>query len=289
MTDYERIESIIRYLEINRAEQPSLEALAEFAGLSRFHLHRLFVQWTGITPKSFLKCLNLNHARGLLLAGQSVLSTAIETGLSGPSRLHDLCVTLESATPGELKSGGLGWTVDAGFAATPFGDCLIAQNSRGVCHVSFVGEVSKDVGDEAIRADWPNVDIRWDDKSAGRLASSIFATPTMDRSVSSLKAIVRGSDFQVRVWRALLRIPPGALVSYSDVASAIGQPTATRAVATAVGKNHLAGIVPCHRVIRQTGAVGEYRWGSTRKLAMVAVESARLEEQTSSGPAEETH
>ena len=281
MTDYERIENIIRYLEEHRVDQPSLEVLADVAGLSRFHLQRLFVQWAGITPKSFLKCLNLNHAKGLLRDGQSVLSAAIETGLSGPSRLHDLCVTLESATPGEVKSGGLGWTVNAGFATTPFGDCLIAQNSRGVFHVSFIDAVSKSAGDETIRADWPNVTIHWDDNSAELLAKRIFfSSPPKESSATSLKTIVRGSEFQVRVWKALLCIPHGTLVSYSDIAVAIGKPTATRAVATAIGKNHLAGIIPCHRVIRQTGAVGEYRWGKVRKQAMVAAETARLEEGT---------
>lgn len=273
MNDYERIEATIRYLDENRSQQPNLDALAEQAGLSSFHFHRVFSRWAGITPKAFLKCLNLSHAKSLLETGESVLDTALDVGLSGPGRLHDLCVSLEAASPGDVKSGGTGWTITAGFADTPFGTCLIARNARGICHLSFALSTDKADGADAIRADWPNAEIQWDSSSTTQLASSIFTCSHDRNKPITLKAVVHGTEFQVRVWRALLELPQGALTSYSRIAKSIGSPTATRAVASAVGKNSIAFLIPCHRVIRETGAIGEYRWGGHRKKAMTVWES----------------
>ena len=274
MTEFERIAKVILFLDQHHTEQPSLETLAAQAGLSPFHFHRLFSRWAGITPKDFLQCLTLSHARQLLEAGESVLKASLEIGLSGPGRLHDLCVSLEAASPGEIKAAGADWTIDAGFADSPFGPCLVAQSPRGICHLSFVDGTDRPQAETAIRRDWPRVHIHWGTSAAKNLATQLFVRSGNGHRTAPLKAFVRGSAFQVRVWRALLNIPAGALVSYGHLAEAIGKPTAARAVGTAIGHNPLAYIIPCHRVIRSTGVLGDYRWGTTRKQAIVAWESA---------------
>ncbi len=274
MNDYQRIALVIRYLDEHHTEQPNLATLAEHAGLSLFHFHRLFSVWAGITPKDFLQCITLAHAKDLLREGESVLDAALGTGLSGPGRLHDLCVSLESASPGELKSGGAGWTITAGFAATPFGVCLVAESPRGICHLSFV-----DSGEEAawaaLQADWPHARLHRDDSAAKQIVHPLFERSASDTQPRPpLRAFVRGTAFQVRVWRALLDVQAGTLVSYRRLAAALGQPSAARAVGTAVGQNALAYLIPCHRVIRETGATGGYRWGQVRKRALLAWESS---------------
>jgi len=276
MNDYERIARLIRFIDAHRAGQPSLEALAAQAGLSPFHFHRLFSAWAGVTPKDFLQCLTLAHARALLREGESVLGAAHAAGLSGPGRLHDLALGLEAATPGEIKSGGDGWILSAGFADTPFGDCLIAESPRGICHVSFLlqGQTAGDAL-EALREEWPRAKLRRDDTAARGLAAGMFMPPGAPARVPSLRVLVRGSTFQVRVWRALLRIPAGAVVSYGALAKSLDSPSAARAVGSAVAKNSIAFLIPCHRVIRETGVVGEYRWGQERKRAILAWEGAR--------------
>jgi len=274
MNDYERIRDLIVYLDRNRHEQPGLENLAGYSGLSMFHLQRLFSRWAGITPKAFLKCLTVSHAKRLLRSGSSVLDASLESGLSGPGRLHDLCVSLESASPGEIKSGGAGWTIQAGFSETPFGDCLIAESPRGICHLSFVAGRDRNVEGELIRTDWPNAGLNWDDSFAARIAERLFVRSGQQQASAKLKAFVHGTDFQVRVWRALLSLPYGTLASYGNIASAIGSPESSRAVGTAVGQNRLACLIPCHRVIRSTGIIGDYRWGNERKKAIIAWETA---------------
>ena len=277
MNHYERIAQIIRFLDERRAEQPDLAALAARAGLSPFHLHRLFSAWAGITPKDFLQCLTLAHARRLLRAGESILDTALETGLSGPGRLHDLCVNLEAASPGELKSGGAGWTISFGFAESPFGKCLIAESPRGICHLTFVeNETAAVVG---LQKNWLRAKLNRDDSATEILAAKIFARRNGNQDAAlrvdaPLRTFVRGTPFQVRVWRALLEIQPGSLTSYGRLALALGQPAASRAVGAAVGQNPLAYLIPCHRVIRETGVLGGYHWGLDRKRAMIAWESA---------------
>ena len=277
MNDYERIAQIIRYLDERRAEQPDLAALAAHAGLSPFHLLRLFSAWAGVTPKDFLQCLTLAHAQKLLREGESVLDAALESGLSGPGRLHDLCVNLEAASPGEWKSGGAGWMISVGFAESPFGKCLIAESPRGVCHLSFVEDEKSALA--GLQNDWPQAKIKRDDSVASRLAAKIFAPPSGTHSRPGLRAFVRGTPFQVRVWRALLQVPPGSLTSYGRLAATLGRPAAARAVGAAVGQNPLAYLIPCHRVIRETGVIGNYRWGPIRKRAMIAWESSPRVEQ----------
>ncbi|MEX2525401.1 MAG: methylated-DNA--[protein]-cysteine S-methyltransferase [Gammaproteobacteria bacterium] len=274
MNDYDRIAGLIQYLDKHHTEQPDLETLARHAGLSPYHLQRLFSRWAGISPKHFLQCLTLSHARQRLRAGESVFDAALDAGLSGPGRLHDLCVNLEAASPGELKAGGEAWTIRAGFADTPFSTALIGESPRGICHLAFVQNRDRDSGEAAIREYWPRAKIHWDDVTAANTAGLIFTPLVNSESRPALRAIVNGSRFQVRVWRALLQIPKGALTSYGRLAADLGKPGAARAVGGAVGKNPLACLIPCHRVIRESGALGDYRWGATRKRAMLVWESA---------------
>ncbi len=276
MSDFERVARIIEYMDAAHRDQPDLAALARRAGLSPHHFHRLFTTWAGVTPKDFLQCLTLADARARLRDGESVLGAALAAGLSGPGRLHDLCVSLEAASPGEIKSGGSGWTVRAGIADSPFGQVVVGEGPRGICALSFVNGEPAAVALDAIRRDWPGADIVRDDAAARRIASAVFAGPGSPAASAArpLRAFVRGTPFQVRVWRALLRVEAGSVVSYGALAAAIGDPGASRAVGTAVGRNPIACLIPCHRVIRQTGVVGEYRWGTTRKRALLAFEGA---------------
>ncbi|MEM7163944.1 MAG: methylated-DNA--[protein]-cysteine S-methyltransferase [Planctomycetota bacterium] len=291
MTDYERVAQILHYLDEHHAETPDLAAIARQAKLSPAHFHRLFARWAATTPKRFLQSITVRHAKELLRRGASVLETAYDVGLSSPGRLHDLTITFEAASPGELKSGGGGWTLQAGFAETTFGTALIASGPRGICHLSFCDASATEARGRAALADqWPAATVAWDARFATQLAAQIFmqespvqespetqAAPRRAGEAATpapLKAFVRGSAFQLRVWRALLEIPEGALTSYGALATAIGEAGAARAVGSAVGKNPLGYLIPCHRVIRRTGAIGEYRWGADRKRAMLARESA---------------
>lgn len=274
MNDYDRIAHVIRYLDAHHTTQPDLAALAAQVDLSPFHFHRLFSAWAAITPKDFLQCLTLTHAKTLLRRGDTVLGAALDAGLSGPGRLHDLCVTLESASPGELKSGGAGWTITAGIADTPFGHCLIATGPRGICHLAFVESNHADAAWTALQASWPAAQLHTDDRAAQRLAAQMFAWPEAASTRPMLRAFVRGTAFQVRVWRALLEIPRGCVVSYGQLATSLGMPGAARSVGSAIAQNPLAYLVPCHRVIRETGVIGEYHWGRVRKRAILVWEDA---------------
>jgi AraC family transcriptional regulator of adaptative response/methylated-DNA-[protein]-cysteine methyltransferase len=286
MNDYERVARIIRFLDAEHVSQPNLDDLSSRAGLSPYHFHRLFSRWAGVTPKDFLQCLTVRAARDRLRRGESVLDAALNTGLSSPGRLHDLCVALEAASPGEIKAGGDGWTVEIGLTETPFGTCCMAQGPRGVCHVAFVDSRDRDAASAPLKRAWPRAELRWSDAFARQLGEQIFwprsdsswagraVRPGRSQSGAPLRAFVRATPFQLRVWRALLQVPPGALVSYGDLAAAIGMPSAARAVGTAVGSNPIAFLIPCHRVIRETGIVGEYRWGAERKRLILGWESA---------------
>lgn len=272
MTNYERIERVIHYIERHRLEQPRLEALAKIAGLSKFHFHRLFSRWAGTTPKDFLKFLTSVHAKRLLLGSKDLLTVALETGLSGPGRLHDLMVTVEGVTPGEFKSKGAGLEIQCGFHETPFGLALIGSTPRGICHLEFLADKSrrsKALGN--IRRRWANARISRSDSSAAAVAQRIFGRTKN----GNCRLLLAGTAFQIKVWEALIRIPPGEVSTYGRVAAAIGRPRASRAVGAAVGSNSIAYLIPCHRVIRSAGIVGDYRWGTARKRAMLAWESAQ--------------
>lgn len=272
MSDYQRIAQIIQFLDEHHIEQPDLKLLAQRVGLSPFHFHRLFSSWAGVTPKDFLQCLTLTHAKARLRRGENILETALNTGLSGPGRLHDLCVNLEAASPGELKSGGAGWTIVYGFVESPFGQCLIAESPRGICQLAFVKDQKSALLE--LQTNWPEAKLKRNDAAATRLANRIFYPNIRSKLPTPLRAIVRGTPFQVRVWRALLQIPAGCLTSYGRLATAIGKPAAARAVGTAIGLNPLAYLIPCHRVIRETSVIGNYHWGPARKRAMIAWESS---------------
>lgn len=271
MNDYERIASVIRYLDRHHTSQPDLSALAQGVGLSQFHFHRLFSTWAGITPKDFLQCLTVEHVKTLLREGDSVLDAALNAGLSGPGRVHDLCVTLEAASPGEMKSGGAGLTIEYGFAMTPFGQALFGETARGICHLSFLNGNGRDGARHLLIEKWPEAKLQRNDQRAAELSDQIFARPRA-HGRPRLRAYVRATPFQLRVWRALLRVPVGALTSYGRLSAAIDQPAAARAVGGAVGANPIAFIIPCHRVIRETGVLGNYRWDPVRKRAILAWE-----------------
>jgi AraC family transcriptional regulator of adaptative response/methylated-DNA-[protein]-cysteine methyltransferase len=235
----------------------------------------LFARWAGVSPKAFLRCLTLEHARQRLAQGQDVLGTSHAVGLSGPGRLHALCVTLEAASPGELKSGGAGLCLVAGFAQSPLGKALIAESPRGICHLQFQ-DTARHTPWAILQEQWPAAEITRDDTHAQELADRIFrrtAPPGSNPNPARLKVFVRGTAFQIRVWRALLAIPPGALCSYGNLARAIQAPGSARAVGSAVGRNAVGYLIPCHRVIRESGVIGQYRWGSERKQAAIAWES----------------
>lgn len=273
MSDYDRIARAIDFLRGHAGDQPSLSAVSAHVHLSPYHFQRLFSRWVGVTPKRFLQVLTVEHAKQLLAQTQvPLLDVAYATGLSGASRLHDHFVQLEAATPAEYRKAGAGLTIRHGICESPFGRVFIATTSRGVCAVSFVDADSDDplMG---LRRDWPGAELVKDASEVRRVSHALFDSGRGQGGPLSL--LVRGTNFQVNVWRALLRIPPASVVSYHDVACAIGKPSAARAVGRAVGANPIAFAIPCHRVIRQSGELGGYRWGVTRKLAIHSWEHAR--------------
>lgn len=265
--DYQRIEQAIRYLTAHCRSQPDLQEVADHVGLSSFHFQRLFRRWAGVTPKRWLQHLTAGHAKELLRNSATVLETTFQTGLSSPGRLHDLLVAVEAMTPGELKGGGKGLELRYGLHPSPFGNCLLVRTARGICSLEFVDFENVDV--DSLAARWPGATLREDTAGTAQLVEAIF------RKQGRFTLHMRGTNFQLQVWRALLRIPPGSVISYQGLAEGLGRPTATRAVASAIAKNPVAYLIPCHRVLRSTGAVGDYRWGSVRKQAILARESAR--------------
>jgi AraC family transcriptional regulator of adaptative response/methylated-DNA-[protein]-cysteine methyltransferase len=285
--DYRRIERAIRYLDEHWPERPGLAAIARAADLSPWHFNRLFRRWAGVTPKQYLQWLALDAAKTeLRTAGGSVLAAAYAAGCSGPGRLHDLFVTLEAMSPGEYRDGGRGVTLSYGFAATPFGTMLAARTARGICRLEFVDDgEAKAVG--RLAAEWPNATFGRDDDVAGTLAMQLWperaaaagsgsaADAQRVPSPPRLTLAVRGTNFQLQVWRALLAASDGGATTYGQLAAAVGAPRASRAIGGAVGDNPIAWIIPCHRVLRRGGGLGGYRWDPSRKRAMLAWEYLR--------------
>lgn len=269
MTDYERIEKVIRYLDRNYRTQPPLKELAKIAGLSEFHFIRLFGRWTGTTPKSFLQFLTAKEAKKLLLESKDLLSTSLDVGLSGPSRLHDLILSIDSVTPGELKRQGSGVEILYGFHESPFGKCLIGITKRGICHLTFLVS-DRDLAIHEMKSQWKNAHFTYCPGTTAKILQRAFQGKEKQTSLH-----VRGTPFQIKVWEALIRIPEGTLVSYTDLAKQLGTPGAARAVGSAVARNTIAYLIPCHRVIRETGVVGDYRWGTIRKKAILSWEQTR--------------
>jgi AraC family transcriptional regulator, regulatory protein of adaptative response / methylated-DNA-[protein]-cysteine methyltransferase len=282
--DYRRVERAIGYLAAHYRRQPSLAEVAAEVGLSEFHFQRLFGRWVGITPKRFLQFLTKEHAKSLLAAGAgSVLDAAYDSGLSGPGRLHDLFVHCEAVTPGEYRRQGAGLEVSYGFAASPFGECLLAATERGVCHLAFVDGDGRDGAVAVLEGEWGRARLVSQPRRVAPLAAAIFAATSDWRAGAShpdarpLHLVLKGTNFQIKVWEALLRIPAGAAVSYQDLARHLGMPAAARAVGNAVGANPVPFVIPCHRVLRKAGDFGGYRYGTARKQAILAWESAALE------------
>jgi len=275
-TDYQRIAEAIRYLETHFREQPELDELAAHMNLSPFHLQRLFTRWAGISPKRFVQFLTAEHAKQLLDASHSVLDATYETGLSSPSRLHDLFIATEAVTPGEFKNKGAGLQIFYGRHTTPFGDCLLGATERGICRLTFLDEEHDWASAVAeLRVGWPEAVISENPAQTQPLVDQIFP-PEPTHAPRSIQLVLRGTNFQIKVWEALLKIPTGAVASYEDVAKLIGQPNAARAVGGAIGANNIAYLIPCHRVIRKSGVIQEYRWGPTRKKAMLGWEAAQM-------------
>jgi AraC family transcriptional regulator of adaptative response/methylated-DNA-[protein]-cysteine methyltransferase len=267
--DYLRIEQAILYLENHYKEQPSLEQVASSIGLSEYHFQRLFTRWAGVSPKRFLQFLTKEGAKEWLNRSENLLETTHQVGLSSLGRLHDLFVTTEAVTPGEFKSRGEGVIIRYGIHASPFGTCLIAVTDRGICHLGFV-QTSEGQAIDNLMADWKNARMIEDSRATRPLVNAIFeAAPG-----TPLHLHLRGSNFQLKVWEALLQIPSGSVTTYDGLAQRIGQPGASRAVGTAVGHNPIAVLIPCHRVIRKVGEFGNYRYGAVRKKALLAREYA---------------
>lgn len=269
--DFERIERAIRFIEAHAAEQPDLERVAAHVGLSPFHFQRLFRRWAGTSPKRFLEYLTVAHAKALLRSSHSVLDAAFEVGLSSPGRLHDHFVSIEAVSPGEFSRDGAGMRIAYGIHPSPFGEMLLAATGRGVCALAFVDRGRRDEELENLRRDWPRARLVRDQAGTAVLAARIFDAGKHEGD--RIHLAIRGTNFQVNVWRALLRIPAGAAVSYQTLAGHLG--TGSRAVAGAVASNPVAFLIPCHRVIRSSGDLSGYRWGPGRKRAMLAWESAQ--------------
>ena len=273
--DYDSVRRAIAHIRENWREQPAIETIAEAAGVTPTELHHLFRRWAGLSPKAFLQALTLDRARALLRQSASVLDVAFEVGLSGPGRLHDLFVTHEAMSPGEWKSGGEGLTLHYGFHSSPFGAALVMATRRGLAGVAFAdaGEERSAFADMQRR--WPKASYVEDAAGTALLARRIF-DPKLWRSEVPLQLVLIGTDFEVRVWEALLKVPMGRLTTYSDLAAKVCSAKAARAVGAAVGKNPIAFVVPCHRVVGRSGSLTGYHWGLTRKRAMLGWEAGQV-------------
>ncbi len=279
MSDYDRIAKAIAFITCQAKAQPTLNEVAAHLHMSAFHFQRLFSRWTGVTPKRFLQALTVERAKQLLRESKSLVEVSDSVGLSSGSRLYDHFVQLEAVTPGEFKLAGAGLSIDYALHDTPFGYAFIAITPRGICNFSFLE--STDMGEplNALRKKWPHASLR---ENKHRTQSIINALFNIQKKVDRpLSLHVTGTNFQINVWKALLRIPPGMVTSYSDIAAAIGHPKSARAVGLAVGANPVAFLIPCHRVIQQSGALGGYHWGIIRKHAIHAWESARSDQSDS--------
>jgi AraC family transcriptional regulator of adaptative response/methylated-DNA-[protein]-cysteine methyltransferase len=274
-TDYDIVRRAIAHIRNNWRNQPEIDQIAEAAGVTSAGLHHLFRRWAGLTPKAFVQALTLDSARNLLRDSASVLDAAYEVGLSGPGRLHDLFVTHEAMSPGEWKTGGEGLTVSYGFHPSPFGTALVMVSGRGLCGLAFADDGREKAALDDMRSRWPKANHIEDSAQTAPLAARIFDNKLW-RPDRPLRVILIGTDFEVRVWETLLRIPLGRATTYSDIAGSIGAPKAARAVGAAVGKNPLSFVVPCHRVLGKSGDITGYHWGLTRKCAMLGWEAGKV-------------
>lgn len=272
--NFSRITEAINYIQTNFKEQPSLDKIAEKVNLSPFHFQRLFSDWAGTSPKRFLQYISVNYAKKLLKENQtSLFETALETGLSGTGRLHDLFVNIEGMTPGEYKNGGENLYINYSFAESPFGNILVASTSKGICHIAFADDEL--IGLETLKNQFPKAVYKQMLDLEQQNALFIFSHDWS--KLNQIKLHLKGTDFQLKVWETLLRIPMGQLSTYGTIAKHLQNPKASRAVGTAIGDNPVAFLIPCHRVIQSSGALGGYHWGSTRKSAIIGWEASKIE------------
>lgn len=274
--DYQRVETALHYVAANFREQPTLADIAASVHLSEFHFQRLFSRWAGVTPKQFLQYLTIQYARECLSAGQSVLDATYDSGLSAPARLGELFLRLEAITPSAYRSGGEGLEIAYGYHPTPFGECLIACTQRGITGLQFCDAEARDVALADMQSRLPSARYSQDQAATASLVNQIFRLSATKGRDQPLSLLVGGTPFQIKVWEALLQLPAGSRVSYQQLASRVGNPKAVRAIGTAVGRNPLALLIPCHRVIRSDGLLGGYHWGVGRKLAIQGWESSQL-------------
>ena len=278
-SDYARIEDAILRIEARFPQTASLEELAAAAGLSAAHFQRTFRRWVGISPKRFQQFLTVEYAKQRLAQSHSVLDAAFDAGLSGPGRLHDLFVACEAMTPGEYKSQARDMVVSYGFHPSPFGECLLMTTERGICALGFTAQAGDRAARRAALADlggqWSLAHLVEAPDTTAPLAARIFDTPD---PAAPLTLLLKGTNLQIKVWQALLRIPPGYLATYQDIARHVGNPSASRAVGNAVARNAISYLIPCHRVIRKSGSINNYRWGTARKKALIGWEQAHAPE-----------
>lgn len=271
--NYQRIESAIKYLAANYRDQPNLDDVAQSVHLSPFHFQRIFTEWAGITPKKFLQYLTTEHLKGKLAETRSILEAADAAGLSSQSRVYDLFVNLEAVTPNEFKTNGLGLKIEYGFHQTPFGECLLAVTERGICGLQFVVDDNREAALDWLKKQWSNAQLQENARRTQQTIQHIFYANEPQR----LSVLVKGTNFQVKVWQALLSVPAGEVASYQILAKSINQPKALQAVGSAVGANPIGYLIPCHRVIKNEGLVGEYHWGSAKKRLILGWEMAQAE------------
>lgn len=276
--DYDTVRRAITFLSTHWTDHPDLAALADHLGLSPAHCQRLFKRWCGLSPKEFIQAITIDHARQMLDGSASLLECALDLGLSGPGRLHDLFVDHVAMTPGEYKRGGAGLEMVYGFHPSPFGEALVMATPRGVSGIAFINDDAGQSREEALddmTRRWPDARYRLGQSETAPLAAEVFDTDGWEQD-RPVRLVMIGTDFEVRVWQTLLRIPMGRAVSYADIARHLGKPTAARAVGSAVGRNPLSFVVPCHRVLRGDGQLGGYHWGLTRKRALIGWEAGQV-------------
>lgn len=274
---YNRMASAIRYLLSHRGGTPSLDTMAEQAGMSPFHFQRVFTEWVGISPARFARYLTKEQLKAQLLSELPIEALADHAGISAPSRIHNLFVTLEAVTPGTYRRGGETLTIRHSFHQTLFGEAHIGVTDRGICWLAFVDSSQRETDLATLAAQWPHAELVHDEAATQPVAERLSTAPL--RNSTPLRLLAQGTNFQVKVWEALLRVPPGRLTTYSRIAAAIGSPGASRAVGSAVGANTIACLIPCHRVIREEGIIGQYRWNDTRKAALLAWEQENVREK----------
>lgn len=279
--NYKRIAEAITYIKSNFKAQPTLDEIAEKVHLSPFHFQRLFSEWAGTTPKKFLQYISIEHAKKILVNNQATLfDAALETGLSGTGRLHDLFVNIEGMTPAEYKNGGKNLAIHYSFAESPFGKLIVASTSKGVCYMAFNEDEAAALHD--LQQKFPGAAFQQKTDELQQNALSIFQNDWS--KLAHVKLHLKGTDFQLKVWETLLKIPMGQLTAYGSIAEQVGNPNASRAVGTAIGSNPIAFLIPCHRVIQSSGNMGGYRWGTTRKTAIIGWENARINPEDDPAP-----